>query len=147
MSKKSITTILPVYFLMLFTLLFVNTTDTEAGGYPWRDHAAPYDFLFGNNIDTHQQSKLNNNGELFGFLYITFITGEEIDGIPIAEHCDDSTPPDDCEVGWIIKGKFIGEPNQPTFVFHQDDHPIWLVQSRNDIPQPGSYSHFHPCYW
>ena len=24
-----------------------------------------------------------------------------------------------------------------------DDHPVWMIRSRNDIPQPGSYTHFH----
>ena len=39
-----------------------------------------------------------------------------------------------------------GKPGEATAVYHDDvnkDHPIWLVESRNDIPQPGSYSHFH----
>lgn len=141
MPKKCVTTVLPIYFLILLTAPFITITEVEAGGYPWKDHAVPYDFRFGNNIDTHQQTQLKANGELFGFLYITFI-GEK-DGIPVAEHCDDNTLADECEVGWIIRGKFIGGDKKPTFVYHQDDHPIWLVESRNDIPQPGSFSHFH----
>jgi hypothetical protein len=30
------------------------------------------------------------------------------------------------------------------FVYKENkDHPTWIVNSRNDIPQPGSFSHFH----
>ena len=135
--------------LALLTLIFLLTPfgpvpspDVQAGGYPWKDHARPYDFLFGNSIDTHQQSRVQANGELFGFLYVTF-TGEEIDGIAVAEHCSDTTLPGDCEVGWIIRGKPLNGDAAPTFVYQGLDHPIWLVASRNDIPQPGAYSHFH----
>ena len=148
MPKKYLTTVLPICFLILLTALFFTITEAEAGGYPWKDHAKPYDFKFGNHIDTHQQTKIKNNGELFGFLYITFIEDidgmpEEKDGIPVAEHCDNDTTADECEVGWIIRGKFIEGDNRPTFVYHEEDHPTWLVVSRNDIPQPGSFSHFH----
>ncbi|MDW7774230.1 MAG: hypothetical protein SCH71_15200 [Desulfobulbaceae bacterium] len=140
-SENSLAVVLSVCFLFILSIL-VTASATRAGGYPWKDHAKPYDFLFGNNIDTHQQSQIKNNGDLFGFLYITF-TGENINGIPVAMHCNDQTPANECEVGWIIRGKFLGGSNQPTFVYMVDDHATWLVQSRNDIPQPGSYSHFH----
>lgn len=121
----------------------VELQEAKAGGYPWKDHAAPYDFRFGSDIDSHQQTQLKANGELFGFLYITF-TGFEIDGIPVVEHCDGMTPPEACEVGWIIRGKFLGGSEAPTVVAQVDsDHPIWLVGSRNHIPQPGAFSHFH----
>jgi hypothetical protein len=39
---------------------------------PWRNNAAPFNFLFGNEIDTHQQSRLTRDGNLFGFFYIEF---------------------------------------------------------------------------
>ncbi len=44
------------------------STSLAAGGYPWKNHAVPYTFKFGNHIDTHQQTKVSPNGELFGFL-------------------------------------------------------------------------------
>ena len=48
----------------------------------------------------------------------------------------------DCEVGWKIKAL----PGEATFLFHSgvngNDHPVWLV-NRVQIPQPGSYTHFH----
>jgi hypothetical protein len=112
-----------------------------AQGVPWLDHAAPYTFTFGNHIDTHQQSKLVR-GQLQGFIYITY-TGEVLNGVPIAGHCDDGTIPTDCVVGWNFAGRRASSGSEPTFAFHQDDHPIWLVESRKDIPQPGAYSHFH----
>jgi len=116
-----------------------NVQEASAGGAPWRDHAAPYVFLFDNHIDTHQQTMVKPDGSLFGFLYIVY-TGEKIDGIPVAEHCDANTPAKKCVAGWIIRGK----PGQATFLYHvADDHPVWLVESRSDIPQPGAYSHFH----
>ena len=142
MSNKYLSTVLPIFFLILMTALFFTITEVEAGGYPWKNHAKPYDFEFGNHIDDHQQSKLKKNGELFGFLYITFI-GEK-DGTPVAEHCNEDTLPEDCEVGWIIRGIFLEEEKRPTFVYKaNDDHPTWLMAGRNDIPQPGSFSHFH----
>lgn len=122
--------------LLIFGFASVQTA--EAFEYPWKDHAEPYDFLFGNHIDSHQQTRERKNGDLFGFLYITFI-GEEKNGIEIAEHCDINTPAEACKVGWFIYGK----SGEATVVHHQEDHPIWLVKSRNDIPQPGPYSHFH----
>jgi hypothetical protein len=53
-------------------------------GHAWRDHAAPFDFEFGNHIDTHQQSLVRND-MLQGFFYITL--REEVDpgtGLPRA---------------------------------------------------------------
>jgi hypothetical protein len=48
----------------------------------------------------------------------------------------------DCKVGWLMRGK----PSGAKFLFHSDvngnDHPVWLL-NRVDIPQPGSYTHFH----
>lgn len=114
-------------------------------------HAAPLDFLFGNHIDTHQETALTAHGELFGYFYIIF-TGETdpASGLPIARHprglsqdhderCGISV---DCKIGWIMRG----QPGEAKFVYHSgvngDDHPVWLV-NRVDIPQPGHYSHFH----
>jgi len=107
--------------------------------YPWRDHAFPFDFQFGNHIDTHQQTRELSNGDLFGFLYITFTGDFTEDGLPIAEHCHEDTPPEECVSGWILRGK----PGMATFVFFDGDHPIWLVATRADIPQPGAFAHFH----
>lgn len=114
-------------------------------------HAPPYDFLFGNHIDTHQETKLKANGELFGFFYIIY-TGDidAASGLPIARHprgLSDSHDERcgitvDCKAGWLISSK----SGDAKFLFHSgingDDHPVWLL-NRTDIPQPGSYTHFH----
>ena len=133
MNKKILLLVAAAWFMLL------GASASWAQGYPWKNHAFPYDFRFENHIDTHQQTRVQQNGDLFGFLYITF-TGEITpEGLPVAEHCHADTAPQACEVGWTLRGK----PGNATFVFHQNDHPIWLVASRSDIPQPGAYAHFH----
>ena len=116
----------------------------------WGDHAPPRDFLFGNHIDTHLETKLRNNGELRGRFFIIF-TGEtdESSGLPIARHPrgamhDEDCAVDDidCVVGWRVRAK----PGEAKFLLHSgvngDDHPVWAVD-RVNIPQPGSFTHFH----
>jgi hypothetical protein len=61
----------------------------------WRDHAQPYVFLFGNDIDTHQQTFAQANGELFGFFYVKFTGAVTADGLRVARHVDCSAEP-----GW-----------------------------------------------
>lgn len=126
--------------LTFLIIMFLGPLVVNAGdGYPWRDHSFPYDFRFGNHIDTHQQTKLMEDEDIFGFLYITFTGEVTTGGLPVARHCSHDTSPDKCFVGWILRGK----PGKATFVFHRMDHPIWLVDNRSDIPQPGAFSHFH----
>ena len=136
--------IVSIYFLIFVSTPFITTLNAQTAGYPWRNHSAPYNFIFNNHIDTHQQTQVKSNGELFGYLYVSR-TGQILNGIPVAEHRDCNDPSNACEVGWIIRGKPLdGEASSPIFVYHVNgDHPVWLVQSRNDIPQPGSFSHFH----
>ena len=83
---------------------------------------------------------------LKGSFYIIF-TGEtdKVSGLPIAEHPNGSQCEEDesdCVVGWKIKAK----PGAAKFLYHSgvngNDHPVWVV-NRADIPQPGSYTHFH----
>ena len=40
--------------------------------YPWRNHAAPFNFLFQNEIDGHQQTRQTRDRNLFGFFYVEF---------------------------------------------------------------------------
>ena len=117
-------------------------------------HDAPYDFFFGNHIDTHQETKLkiknDNPVSLKGFFYIIF-TGDTdtVSGLPIARHPrgaghDEECGADDidCVAGWLIDAV----PAKAKFLFHSgvngNDHPVWMV-NRVDIPQPGSFTHFH----
>lgn len=126
--------------------------------------APPYDFVFGNHLDTHIQLKLTTKrGEprkLSGGLYIYF-TGDidEASGLPVARHprgemhgevCGVS--PITCVAGW----KLTGRPGAAKFLYHSGingmDHPVWMVNRAEEstapatgmvIPQPGYYSHFH----
>jgi hypothetical protein len=118
--------------------LAAATAAQAAEMYPWRQHRAPYDFLFGNDIDTHQQTSLGQDGKLTGYFYIEYTGVVTKDNYRVATHvnCDSVT---DCSVGWTINAqpssaKLVGQP--------MNDHPVfWLP--RADIPQPGSYAHFH----
>lgn len=115
-------------------------------------HKAPYDFLMGNHIDTHLENKLQQDGSLKGRFYIYF-TGEtdEASGLPIARHPRGAGEHNeecgvdliDCVVGWNVRAL----PADAVFLSHSgvngDDHPIWMISTRNGIPQPGSYTHFH----
>jgi hypothetical protein len=115
----------------------------------WEDHAPPFDFMFGNHIDTHQETKLGSDEELSGAFFIIF-TGEidPISGLPIARHprgaghAEDCASDVDCIIGWKLRAK----QGEATFLFHSgingNDHPVWAV-NRVDIPQPGSFTHFH----
>jgi hypothetical protein len=117
-------------------------------------HDAPFDFIFDNHIDTHQRTllriKRGNPASLFGFFYIIFTgASDPASGLPVARHLrgagkNEECGVDDinCVVGWIMRGK----PGKAKFLYHSgvngDDHPVWLV-NRVQIPQPGSFLHFH----
>ena len=115
--------------------------------------AAAESFVFGNHIDTHQETviRVKNNlpQKLAGVFYVLF-TGDRdpVSGLPIARHPRGASAGEacgvdvDCEVGWIISAR----PGEAKFLFHTgvngEDHPVWLV-NRVQIPQPGGYTHFH----
>jgi hypothetical protein len=106
--------------------------------YPWRNHDAPFGFLFGNEIDTHQQTRLTRDGSLFGFFYVRFTGVQTKDHYPVATHVDCNANAD-CTVGWALNGK----PINATFLYgNMGEHPVFLAK-RADITQPGSPSHFH----
>jgi len=105
--------------------------------YPWNNHAAPYNFLFGNDIDLHQQTQLLADGSLAGYFYISFTGVVTKDGYRVATHVDCNAAP--CTVGWTLSG----QPRTGTFLYQVGtDHPVFLV-NRLDIPEPGAYAHFH----
>jgi hypothetical protein len=131
MNKRIMT-----WSFLVLSLLGIGSAG--AAGYPWKNHAAPYDFQFGNDIDTHQQTRLTESGELFGFFYIKFTGVSTSDGYPVAGHVDCNAMPG-CSVGWILNGK----PRTATLLYHvEPDHPVFLMD-RADIPEPGAYAHFH----
>jgi hypothetical protein len=115
-----------------------NAAPAAAQGYPWRNHDGNYPFLFHNDFDTHQQTRLTPSGALTGFFYIRYTGQVTADGYPVASHADCNAV-NDCRVGWLLRG----EPGVATFLYHtMPDHPTWRVD-RADIPQPGGYAHFH----
>lgn len=118
-------------------------------------HAPPFNYLFGNHIDTHQRTRLKTSRGaprlVGGFLYIVYReTGDHnsavvdpanagIDpssGLPFAshprgpgEHSEECGVDIDCYVGWIM----VGDPGDSgaKFLYHSgvngDDHPVWMV--------------------
>jgi len=126
--------------LMLATLtvsLVGAANATAADLYPWNNHAAPYTFLFGNDIDTHQQTQQLPDGSLSGFFYVSFTGVVTKDGYRVATHVDCNSAA--CSVGWLLSG----QPRTATFLYQVvPDHPVFLV-NRLDIPEPGAYAHFH----
>jgi hypothetical protein len=127
-----------IFAIILLSVAALLAADAaSAAGYPWRSHAAPYDFPFGNEIDTHQQSRKAADGALAGFLYVHYTGETTTDGLPVAVHDDCAIVA--CDVGWT----FDALPASATLLYHvEGDHPVWLID-RADIPQPGAYAHFH----
>ena len=124
---------------ILFCGILLSSFPAMAGGLAWRDHKAPFDFLFSNHLDTHQQTQMLPDGTLLGYLYISFTGETNSDGIPYAEHKNCYQEGVSCSVGWEIRGL----PGTATFVTHNSgEHPLWAV-ARSDIPMPGGYTHFH----
>ncbi len=135
--------------------------DVEQGD-SWQ--APPYDFNFGNHIDTHIQLRLKTRkGEpkfLKGALYIYFTGGtDKVSGLPLARHPRGMShgevcgiDPITCVAAWKIKGR----PGAAKYLYHGgvngNDHPVWMVNRAEEasapaagmvIPQPGYYSHYH----
>lgn len=151
-----------IFVVAAISLFFLLAGKSSADGRVWQDHAAPFTFLFGNHIDTHQETRLITNGRkegtLRGWFYV-FDSGDTLDdGTPILKHC---TKPEHyaagCVAGWRLDAvPCIAEVNdcRAMFLYHYHDHPIWLLGahidksgglrgSRQAIPQPDSYTHFH----
>ena len=127
-------------FVILLLSLALAATAYAATGYTWNNHDAPYDYKFLNHIDTHQQSKLNGRDQLGGFFYIKFTgdVNEEYE-VPEAEHANCNNVPDDCTVGWKLKGvsaqaKLLDKP--------AGKHPQWCVNP-GAMPRSPGYTHFH----
>lgn len=129
----------PLLHLLLATSIVASagaSTATERG--QWLRDEAAFPFRFGNEFDTHQQSRELNDGSLLGFLYLRFTETVTKDGYPVATHADCALVTD-CVVGWTLRGK----PARATFLYQpMHDHPVFVV-GRARIPQPGAYVHFH----
>jgi hypothetical protein len=106
--------------------------------YPWGGQEQPSRFLFGNEIDTHLNVRQARDGSLYGFFYVAFTGVVTHDGLRVATHVD-CTISSRCSAGWRVAGK----PAPATLLYQpMQDHPVFVVK-RQDMPQPGSYSHFH----
>ena len=130
-----------LFFITMFALLAmplgaqVYADESDGDFYPWRNHQAPFEFTFGNMIDTHQQSSFDKNGVLHGFIYIRII-GVAEDGIPIAEKANCEENAEGCVVGWVIKAV-------PVSAELVNKGPrVWLMDPE-DLPQEPGYTHFH----
>jgi hypothetical protein len=136
---KTLIRVLALVTLSLLTAGLASADDT----YPWSNHKNPFTFLFGNDIDSHQQSEIKNDGSLYGYLYIWFTGDTTSDGFKVATHVDCTKTPG-CTVGWTLNG----EPGIGTYLYTaynevgMMDHPVFLAD-RRDIPEPGAYAHFH----
>lgn len=128
-------------FALIVGLALVVAIPAVAGadGYEWRDHRAPFDFKFGNHIDTHQQSQLTANKGLTGFLYITPSGATTAEGVIIAKHGDCTKNPEGCTVGW----KLHGLAKRATYCGHvSGQHPAWAIDPA-DMPRQRGFTHFH----
>lgn len=140
----------------MFRLLVYGIVTLTMGAEAWAAgnnelHQPPFTFLFGNHIDTHQETRLNKDGTLRGQFYV-YYTGaiDEVSGLPVARHPrgpehdeECGVDPIDCVIGWEL----LATPAEAKFISHSgvhgDDHPVWLIGNRSEIPQPGSFTHFH----
>jgi len=133
LKKRVLPMLLIVFIIFGSSVALADDGDLDAD-YPWRFHAPPFDFSFGNMINSHQQSSIDSNNVLHGFIYIHDTSEIAEEGIPIAEkaHC----PTQDCRVGWVVKGVPI------TATLVSKGPRIWLVNP-NDLPVEPGYTHFH----
>jgi len=135
--KKQFWTGFILVLLLAFSTSIAAADETDLDGeYLWNHHAAPYDYKFGNMIDSHQQSFVNEDKtRLKGFIYIHIIPDQDYaDGIPTADKAHCKTQP--CTVGWVVKGVKVSA----TLV--QKSPRIWLVNP-DDFPNEPGYTHFH----
>lgn len=152
--------------LALFALSLAGAAPAQAWLTDWSDHSWPLNYLFGNHLDTHQQTRLLSNGQLYGYFYIIYLDEDNdgntdidpVSGLPLATHPRESQgeicgQTVNCVAGWIMRGK----QGNTKFLFHDgvnsgEDHPVWMANRADEttaeglvsgIPQPGSFMHFH----
>ena len=132
-------------FLILVLLMSgglsgITAVRADGLGKSWKNHAAPYDFMFNNLIDTHQQMKLRSDGTLHGWIYIQVvneISPDAPDGVPIARRADCTNPALDCRVGWEV----IGVPVSGAKLFQKGPR-LWDM-SQVTMLSDTEFLHFH----
>ncbi|MEA2078796.1 MAG: hypothetical protein U9P00_02885 [Pseudomonadota bacterium] len=124
-------------------------------------HNGPWTHLFGNHLDTHQESMPKPDGSLKGRLYIIF-TGDTdpVSGLPVARHPRGAMKNEECgvDVTCVVGWNLDATPANAKFLYHNgvngNDHPVWMVNRAEEaqpgvalpisaIPMPGSFTHFH----
>ena len=152
-----------VLFSFMALALALSATAVQAA---WPDHvfpgdefqAAPFDFLFGNHIDTHIQLKLETNMDgspksVSGAFYLIFTDDQgvllgidPVSGLPIGRHPRGTNEDHDetcgvspniiCVAAWYMRGL----PGAAKFISHNgvngDDHPIWMVNRAEEDSAP-----------
>jgi hypothetical protein len=116
-------------FVAVLSLL-ITTSALAEDDHPWRQHQRPFSYVFGNEIDGHQQTREERDGNLNGYLYIQYTGIVTKDNYPVATHVDCNAAGADCRVGWKVAGipsiaKLVRQP--------MHDHPVFLID-RADIP-------------
>lgn len=127
--------------VLLSAVLSLSTARVVQAGemVPWRQHQHPFSFMFGNEIDTHQQTRKADDGSLDGYLYVQYTGVVTRDNYRVATHMDCDAAGAECSAGWKVDARPASAQlvRQPVH-----DHPVFLV-GRTEIPQPGSHAHFH----
>ena len=126
--------------LMSISLSGVSAAKADGIGRTWKNHAAPYDFMFENLIDTHQQMKLRSDGTLHGWIYIQVVEEENPyapAGVPIARRADCTNPALDCRVGWEV----IGIPVKGAMLVQRGPR-LWDF-NEGALPDDITFTHFH----
>ena len=113
-----------------------------AGAVPlktWGNHTGQYTFLFGNSFDNIQETKLNSDGTLSGFLYVQFTGQITADGYRVAIHNNCPFLGSLCQEGWTISGRTGQASFASAAMFSRD--LVWQTKA-GDVPQPGAFSVF-----
>ena len=128
-----------IYLPMIFTPQTSSVANAALQSYPWQNHAPPFDLLFGNRMDQHQQSKSEGQDRLSGFLYIDFTGETNEDGVPKAKHVNCNEPNSECTVGWTLQGI---QRSATLLEQGEGGPPQWCIDEES-WPIAQGYTHFH----
>ncbi len=101
----------------------VSPLSITGPGKPWRNHAAPWDFLWDNALDNTHEFKTTANGNLVGFMYVEFTEGDTAAGGTDA-------------VAWNVHGRAAEA--------HWDSTESMWVVALVDVPRGDGFVHWHP---
>jgi hypothetical protein len=128
-----------IFLLFACCAISLSATSVSAQGLGWRDNAFPFDFVFENHFDTHQQSMVTHGQKLIGFFYIRYTGAQTGQGVPVAVHTNGTEVNEEVVVGWMLHGI----PVRARLLIHTPgQHPTWLIDPA-DLPAAPGYTHFH----